>query len=117
MVCRDSESEADCDSPKDSEGERGSEDDSNPEDKSNQKSGHSSENEDDVTSGEESSSETCSSLMSDVRSGDLAKIVSLKQHRSLTSQERMHVLEHSFMGTSFYTVLLMDANDVFNQNG
>ena len=105
-VDRDSEGEIDHGSPKNSEGESNSEEESDLEedqDNSNPGNGsYSSENSED-TGGEAAilpsiaSSETLSSLPADIRSGDLAKIIDLQQHRPLTNQERMYVLEHSFV--------------------
>ena len=102
---RDSENEADPDDSKDESRTEGSEDMEGDQGKSDPESGQSSENEDDTASGEaaqESSSETSSSSSADIRSGDLAKIVSLQQHRPLTNQERMYVIEHSFVPHSGY---------------
>ena len=37
-----------------------------------------------------------------VRSGDIAKIINLKQQRPLTNQEKFYVLEHCFVPHSGY---------------
>ena len=97
---RESENEAD------SEDENNSEDS---EDESNLEGGHdalsdpgsgrSSESEGDASGAQESS---YSGLSADIRSGDLAKVVSLQQHRPLTNHERMYILEHSFVPHSGY---------------
>ena len=118
-VDRDSEGEIDHGSPKNSEGESSSEEESDLEedqDNSNPGNGlYSSENSED-TGGEAAilpsiaSSETLSNLPADVRSGDLAKIVDLQQHRPLTNQERMYVLEHSFVPHSGYNFPIRTIN-------
>lgn len=118
-VDRDSEGETDHGSPKNSEGESSSEEESDlEEDQNNSNPGngsYSSENSED-TGGEAAilpsiaSSETLSSLPTDVRSGDLAKIVDLQQHRPLTNQERMYVLEHSFVPHSGYNFPIRTIN-------
>ena len=46
---------------------------------------------------------TSSTLSADVKSGDLAKIIAIKQHRSLTDQEKFYTLEHSFSPPSGYS--------------
>ena len=46
---------------------------------------------------------TSSTLSADIKSGDLAKVIAIKQHRPLTDQEKFYMLEHSFSPPSGYS--------------
>ncbi len=48
----------------------------------------------------------------DVRSGDLAKIITIKQHRPLTEQEKYYILDHCFIPHSTYSFVNREINGV-----
>lgn len=63
--------------------------------------------EDSSDNGQEGESEkqdlTSSTLSADIKSGDLAKVIAIKQHWPLIDQEKFYTLEHSFSSPSGYS--------------